>query len=577
MTTGRLSTSDELDDAVATLVARKSEWARLDYPRRLALLAELRRRVGAAATEWVDASAAAKGIAVDGATAAEEWLSGPYTTLTAVAALHDSIARLWQGTTTFDPGWISPGPEGRTVVTAVPVSLQERLLFSGYTGEVWIRPERAATPLRQQTAAFYRNPEPHGRVCVVLGAGNISSIPVLDVLYKLFVEGQVVVLKMSPVLDHLGEIFEAMLQPLLAAGYLRIVHGGAEAGGLLTAHPGVDTIHITGSRRSHDAIVFGPGAERQRDRLANTPVMAKPVTSELGGVSPMIVVPGPWRRADLAHHAELVATSKLLNGGFNCISTQVLILPDRWEHTGAFVHRIEATIAILPPRPAYYPGSADRMARAMASHHDVVPLGGDPPRAHLRQIPAGGHHEVFDEEVFAPVLASTRLEHSDPADFLAAAVHFANHRLDGSLGANVLIHPETASRLGDRFTRAITDLRYGCVAINTWTGFGFAQPRLPWGGYQGEPSLGGGGGGSSSGTGVVHNALMFDHPEKAVVTGPFFLSHRSWRGGGLNLAPRPPWFVTNRTALTTARRLTAHATDGSPRRLPGIIASALLG
>ncbi len=76
---------------------------------------------------------------------------------------------------------------------------------------------------------------------------------------------------------------------------------------------------------------------------------------------------------------------------------------------------------------------------------------------------------------------------------------------------------------------------------------------------------------------MVHNALMFDHPEKVVVTGPFFLSHRSWRGGGLNLAPRPPWFVTNRTALTTARRLTAHATDGSPRRLPGIIASALLG
>lgn len=572
MTTPRLTTPDELDDAVTVLADHKTEWARLDYPRRLALLAELRRRVGAAAPSWVDAAARAKGIATDGRTAAEEWLSGPYTTLTAISALHGSIARLWQGTTTFDPDWVSPGPAGRTVVTAVPVSLQDRLLFSGYTAEVWIGPDRAADALRDHTAAFYRNPAPDGRVCVVLGAGNISSIPVLDTLYELFVEGQVVVLKMSPVLDHLGGIFETMLQPLLSSGYVRVVYGGAEVGELLTHHPGVDTIHITGSRRSHDAIVFGPGEEGERRRLANQPIMAKPVTSELGGVSPMIVVPGPWKRADLAHHAELVATSKLLNGGFNCISTQVLILPDRWEHTDDFLRRLEGTIAGMAPRPTYYPGAADRIARATARHHEVVPLGGDPPRAHLRHIPAGGHHAMFDEEVFAPVLASTRLEHGDPADFLAAAVHFANHRLDGTLGANLLIHPETASRLGDRFTDAVTDLRYGCVAINTWTGFGFAQPRLPWGGYQGESSQEGG-----SGTGVVHNALMFDHPEKAVVTGAFFLAHRSWRGGGLNLAARPPWFVTNKTALTTARRLTAHATDGSPRHLPGIVASALRG
>ena len=76
---------------------------------------------------------------------------------------------------------------------------------------------------------------------------------------------------------------------------------------------------------------------------------------------------------------------------------------------------------------------------------------------------------------------------------------------------------------------------------------------------------------------MVHNALMFDNPEKAVVTGPFFLAQRSWRGGGLNLAVRPPWFPTNRTGLTTARRMVRHATDGSPRHIPGIISSALAG
>jgi len=568
----RLTEPSAIDTAAEVLVAHKDEWARLDFPRRLSLLADLRRRVGAVAEAWAVAGVVAKGIPLDSPTSGEEWLSGPYTSLTAIAALHRSLGRLWQGTTTFDPDRVGPGPGGRTVVGAVPADLTERLLFSGHTGEVWIGAESDGIPLASLTAGFYRGQERHGRVCLVLGAGNISSIPVTDTLYKLFVEGQVVVLKMNPVLDYLGVIFERMLGGLIDAGYLRIVYGGTEVGGGLIAHPGIDMVHITGSERSHDSIVFGTGAEGIRRRRANQPLLTKPITSELGGVSPLIVVPGPWTDTDLGYHAELVATQKLVNGGFNCIATQVVILPDRWEHTDRFVTRIEETIAGLPARTAYYPGAADRCSRAIDSHHDVIALGGEPPRVHLRNVPAGTNHPVFVEEQFASVLASTRLEHHDPVDFLDAAVHFANHRLSGSLGANLLVHPETVRTLGGRFTDAITALRYGCIAINTWTGFGFGQPRIPWGAYPGNPldAIG-------SGRGVVHNALMFDHPEKAVVTGPFHLAHRSWKGGGFNLAPRPAWFVTNRTALTTARRLTRHAADGSPRHLPGIITSALRG
>jgi aldehyde dehydrogenase (NAD(P)+) len=570
--TPRASTPTQVDEAVEVLTAHKDEWARLAHPRRLSILSDLRRRIGAVADAWGAAGAVAKGIPVDSPTAGEEWLGGPYTTLLTVAALHRSIARLWRGGTTFDPDWVSPGPGGRILVNTVPVGLTERLLFSGYTGEVWIGPEHRATPLGSQTAAFYREPAPEGRVCVVLGAGNISAIPALDALYKLFVEGQVVVVKMSPVLDYLGAIFERMLEPLIEPGFLRIVYGSGDVGAGLVAHPGVDTVHITGSDETFNTVVFGPGEEGRRRQAADQPLMTKPISSELGGVSPLIVVPGPWSDADLGFQAELIAAAKLQNAGFNCIAAQVMILPDGWERTDALVDRVEQTIAALPARSAYYPGAEERCDSAIDSHGDVALLGGEPPRAHLRSVPSGSPHPVFTEEVFASVLASTRLPHRDPADFLAAAVHFANQRLHGSLGANLIIHPETASKLGERFTSAVTDLRYGCVAVNTWTGFGFGQPRLPWGAYPGNrrDAIG-------SGAGVVHNALMFDNPEKAVVTGPFFLAQRSWKGGGLNLAVRPPWFPTNRTGLTTARRLVRHATDGSPRHLPGILSSALAG
>ena len=53
--------------------------------------------------------------------------------------------------------------------------------------------------LEEDRAPFYRVSPHRGRVVLILGGGNISSIPVMDVLTKLFNEGKVCVLKMSPI------------------------------------------------------------------------------------------------------------------------------------------------------------------------------------------------------------------------------------------------------------------------------------------------------------------------------------------------------------------------------------------
>ena len=36
--------------------------------------------------------------------------------------------------------------------------------------------------LRETIGAFYRRTDPQGRVTLVLGAGNVSAIPILDAL-----------------------------------------------------------------------------------------------------------------------------------------------------------------------------------------------------------------------------------------------------------------------------------------------------------------------------------------------------------------------------------------------------------
>ena len=226
-------------------------------------------------------------------------------------------------------------------------------------------------------AEAYRTTPP-GRVALVLGAGNASSIGPLDVIHKLVVERQVVVLKLHPVMAHLADVYAAALAPLVDEGVLRIVHGDAVQGGHLATHPGVDTLHITGSDRTYDAIVYGPGAEGEARRRRDDPILAKPFTAELGNLTPIIVVPGRWSGRDLDVHADNIATMLTNNAGFNCTSARVIVTAAGWPQREALLDRLRARLGALPTRLAYYPGAAERFAA----------FGARPPRGRAVRRPA---------------------------------------------------------------------------------------------------------------------------------------------------------------------------------------------
>ena len=157
-------------------------------------------------------------------------------------------------------------------------------------------------------------------------------------------------------------------------------------------------------------------------------------------------------------------------------------------------------------------------------------------------------------------------------DFLDAAVRLANDQLAGTLGANVLVRPEDRRALGAGFDEAVAALRYGTIAINAWTALGFLTAAAPWGAFPGGTLTDVG-----SGIGVVHNALLLDQPERTVVEGPFRPFPRSVLAGEHSLSPKPPWFLSARTAATTGRLMADFAAKPSARRLPGIIVSAFRG
>ncbi|MHB8148017.1 MAG: aldehyde dehydrogenase family protein [Vulcanimicrobiaceae bacterium] len=540
------SSADPIDRQLETLHEGATRWTTLPIAERTALLVSMRERTAAAAERWATAAAQAKGLA--GPLAGEEWISGPWALL---YALNRYIATLQQiekhGVPQIDQSRVRSRTDGQVVVSVFPESLWDTLLLSGVRADVWMQAGVSPQTVADTMGVWYRDATGRTpRVCLVLGAGNISSIPPLDVLYKLLADGSVCILKMNPVNDYLGPIFEEIFAPLVEAGYVRFAYGGADVGRHLCEHALVDEVHITGSDKTHDAIVFGSGADAKDRKSQKRPLLNKPITSELGNVSPTIVVPGPWTDADFRFQAENIVTQKLHNGGFNCIASQVLILPSDWDGTQKLVDQIEAVLAELSDRPAYYPGAAGRRDRLSAGHAIVREFGRSDDAFTARTLVCADsndpHDIVFATEAFSSVLAYTTIG-GDTASYLERAVAFANDTLWGTLGANLIIHPKTMRVYAAACDAAIAALHYGCVGVNAWTGVGFLLTQTTWGAFPGHTIED-----VRSGIGIVHNSHLFSQAQKSVVYAPFAPFPRSFFGYGGALLPKPPWFVTNRKA-----------------------------
>ncbi len=564
-----------LEAALGVLADNRSRWMETPTAERLDMLKTIRANVVEQADAWVDLALKRKGLAADSPLAGEEWSSGPWVTLTTVDRLIESLSR------TKDPDFAAGFPSRTTTteqlaVEVFPRSLFDRLLMSGVSAEIWMEPgldrDGLAGTLGDPSACS--SEALTGKLSLVLGAGNITSIAPLDALHRLFVDDSVVILKLNPVLETLAPVFGRVLEPLISAGVLRIVTGGADVGAWLANHPQVQTLHITGSGQSHDTIVFGPGADGEARRAQASPLNTRPITSELGGVSPTIVLPGRWTAADLRYQAEHVATQKLHNAGFNCVAAQVLILHDDWDQADAFEAEVREAIQRVPARPLYYPGTTERLGQYAARFEGP---GTEAASGSDRLVTRMGSDDIADgyvcsTEVFGPAMSILRLPGTSVSAYLEAAVAFANDQLHGTLAANIIIDPQAEKTLGRAFETTLSRLRYGTVGINAWSGLGYLLTQTPWGGYPGATVSD-----VQSGVGFVHNVYMFSKAQRSIVRAPFRPFPRNLLHGDFSLLPRPPWFVTNKQAGKVAKALVDFQDRPGWHKLPGIFAHALRG
>lgn len=564
--------TQHLDMSIAALESGKDAWLTMDIDDRIAMLRHLRTKTAANARRWVEVAAKAKGLAVDSPLAGEEWLAGPYGMVDAINALETTMARIATGGDVLDGFAVSTNEDGQVLIDVLPASVSDRILFSGSSAQVWMEPGVTADSLSEMVAVPYREPPERGSVCLILGAGNVASIPPLDAIYKLYNERQVAIVKMNPVNEYLGEVFEVIFEDFIASGFLRFVYGGGDVGAYLTSHTDIDSIHITGSARTYNVIRYGAGDEGESNRTADTPINTRPISAELGGVSPTIVVPGDWSRADISFQAEHVVTQKMNNSGFNCVAAQVLILPESWDLTDVFLDEIRSQLRDLTDRDSYYPGAQDRCDAVIAGSGTVEAFGANGQRLLVTGIdPSNTDDAAFTTEYFAPALAVITLPSPSVDEYCAAATAFANDVLEGTLGANVIVHPRT-EKAHKGVGAMIANLEYGGIGINTWSASVYLLARCPWGAYPGNPPSDIG-----SGNGVVHNALMLSRTQKAVARGPFAPSHRTLGKGEFHIAPKPVFFLSNAQMHKVGEHLVDYVSYGRTTDMLKVVGAALRG
>mgnify|MGYP001814491003 FL=1 len=260
----------------------------------------------------------------------------------------------------------------------------------------WSRSRRHLTNLSNFPARTRTNPVPYG-VTLVIGPWNypfmLSLVPMISALAA----GNTVVLKPSEVTMHSSAAMAEVINSNFPRELLHVVEGGVEETTELLRQK-FDKIFFTGSTHV-GRIVMRAAAEH-----------LTPVTLELGGKNPVIVMPD----CNLKRTAQRIAWGKLHNNGQACVSPDHLYVHesikdkivqeigkqlDRITNSNprqsAFLPRMvndrnfDRVLSLIDPSKVVYGGTSDRSERY------IEPTIMDGVTAEDR---------VMQEEIFGPLL-----------------------------------------------------------------------------------------------------------------------------------------------------------------------------
>ena len=373
------------------------------------------------------------------------------------------------------------------------VALRQELKLTRQNLRRWMRPRTVNVPLSLRPGRAQVIPEPLGCV-LVIGPWNYPFQLTLRPLISALAAGNTAVLKPS---EHAGAIAE-LTQRLIGKHFdpyvVQVIQGDGAMAAELVAMP-------------FDHIFFTGGGAIGRKVLEGAAAHLTPVTLELGGKSPAMVLPG----ADLEVSARRLIWGKGINAGQTCIAPDHLLV-DQDLKTPLLHAMAAARTAMYGDKPLESDqlGSIinarqfERLAGLLetARGENRILIGGEIDREQLRIAPTviavdNRDDPLMAEELFGPLLPVLELNdvQTTLADIRRGPKPLALYMFGGSEQEQTLAL-ETTSSGGVCFNDVIMQA---------------GVPELPFGGV------------GASGMGRYHGRSGFDtfSHDKAVLRRPF--------------------------------------------------------
>ena len=285
-------------------------------------------------------------------------------------------------------------------------STKAEAVFARKNFRKWMKPRRQSLPLAQMPGRAWVQYDPLG-VVLVIGPWNYPFFLCMSPVVAAIAAGNAVVVKPSELAPATSALMARLIPLYLDTEAVRVVEGAADVTQDLMS-------------QGFDHALFTGGTEIGRKIMAAAAPTLTPVTLELGGKSPVLVLAD----ADLDVTARRIAWTKLLNSGQTCIAPDY-ILADRSiakELTG----KIVATIAKFradqkdPSLRIVNERQFDRLVSILSATEGTVVTGGGSDRATLSIEPTvvvdpGPDDSVMADEIFGPILPIITVGSTDEA------------------------------------------------------------------------------------------------------------------------------------------------------------------
>ena len=249
----------------------------------------------------------------------------------------------------------------------------------------WMRPRRVGVPYPFWPARARVEAVPKG-VIGIMAPWNypvqLALAPAVDAIAA----GNRIAVKPSEYAPRCAAVIAEILEAALGPDMARCVMGDAPVAADFAAQP-------------WDHLVFTGGTETGRRVAQAAAANLVPVTLELGGKCPVLVLPG----ADLSHAAREILVGKALNAGQTCVAPDTVLLVG--HAPAAFEAACRASGIALPETAVVSAAHAARLDR-LAAGAVVTPLGPDGPgrQRALALACAPDEAPLMHEEVFGPIL-----------------------------------------------------------------------------------------------------------------------------------------------------------------------------